>query len=246
MSYTTEGITIVSMTPHDLGRTLRATTSHTDKIIQCYVSGRLVAWQRPRGGAVEFVLAEPAAEDIVFLLGVDASEAEVDYWSQAFPEDPARGNRVLIETPQTLVPYAPGDRWQVYFGQAGQAEATALVCDRDFYVGGRNSGGWGKGWGRGGWGFGGLDCAGWGSTWGLGEYGFDCEMLSWRSEPLACGAYPVKVVVADALGNESSAYATTVTLDTYPRPASRLRVTSYDRAGDTLTLAFVASPDDEA
>lgn len=244
MSYTTGGITIVSTTAHDLGRRIRAATSHTDKFIQCYISGRLIAWQRPRRGMVEFVLAEPADEDIVFLLAVDESDCDVDYWSEAFGQGPDRGNRILVETPQTIVPYVPGDRWRVYVGQAGQAEATALVCDREFYVGGRNSGGWGKGWGKGGWGFSGLDCAGWGVNWGLGEYGFDCEMLQWRSEPLGPGTYPVKVVVVDALGNESSEYSTTVTLDTYPRPASQPSVTSYDRASDTLTLAFVPSPDD--
>ena len=243
MSYTTDNITIVSESPHDLGRVIRAVTSHADMCIQCYLSGRLVASQRPTGGVVEFILAEPADEDIVFLLAVDETDADVNYWSAAFAQAADRGNRILVETPQTLASYGLGDRWQVYLGQAGQAQATVLVCDRAFYPGGRNSGGWGAGWGFGGWGFGGADCAGWGHNWGIGEYGFDCEMLSWLSAPLGPGTYPIKVTVVDACGNASSQYTDTVTLETYPRPAFDLSVTAYDPDTDTLTLTFDPSPD---
>jgi len=246
MSYTTDGITLVSQAEHDLGRVIRATTSHTGKTIQCYFSGRLVASQRPRGGAVAFVLAEPADEDVVLLLAVDEADAGVNYWDEAFAESDERGNRIVVETPQTILTGDPGDRWQVYIGQADDAEATLLVCDREFHPGGRRSGGWGKHWGRGGWGLSALDCAGWGGNWGIGEHGFDCEMLSCRSEPMGPGTYPVKVIIADAHGNESSEYADTITLDTYPRPASELSVTSYDRPSDTLTLTFEPSPDDGA
>lgn len=246
MSYTTDDITLVSQDEYDLGRVIRATTSHTDKYIQCYRSGRLVASQRPRGGTVTFVLAEPADEDLVFLLAVDDANADVNYWDEAFAETDDKGNRIVVETPQTILTGDPRDRWQVYIGQAGDAEATIGACDREFHSGGRRSGGWGKHWGRGGWGFSALDCAGWGNNWGIGEYGFDCEMLSWRSEPMGPGTYPVRVIVVDAHGNESSEYADTITLDTYPRPASQPRVTSYHSPSDTLTLTFEPSPDDGA
>jgi len=246
MSYTTDGITVVSQAPYDLGRIIRATTSHTGKHIQCYLSGRLVASQRPNGGAVTFFLAEPTDEDLVMLLAVDDADAHVNYWNDAFAETDERGNRIVVETPQTILTGQPGDRWQVTIGQAGDAEATILACDKEFHPGGYRSGGWGRHWGKGGWGFSALDCAGWGNSWGIGEYGFDCEMLSWRSEPTGPGTYPVKVVVVDASGNESSEYASTITLDTYPRPASEASVTSYDPASDTLTLTFEPSPDDGA
>ena len=243
MSTTTDGITIVSRAEHDLGRVIRAVTSHADKSIQCYLSGRLVASQRPTGGVVEFVLAEPADEDIVFLLAVDPADADVDFWADTFIQAADRGNRILVETPRTIGAYGPGDRWQVYLGQAGQAQATVLVCNHAVYPGGRRSGGWGSGWGLGGWGFGGADCAGWGHNWGIGEYGFDCEMLWWLSDPLGPGTYPITVLITDACGNTSGEYTDTMSLETYPRPASAPSVSAYDHDTDTLTLTFESSPD---
>ena len=68
-------------------------------------------------------------------------------------------------------------------------------------------------------------------------------MLIWRSEPLAPGAYPVKVVAADRYGNESQAWEATIALQSYARPASGLAVSSYDKATDTLELSFTESED---
>ena len=243
MSYTTEGIEIIESSAHDLGRVLRAHVVHADKHVQCYVSGHLVAWRSPVNGIVEFVLAEPAEEDTVFLLAVDDGETTTNYWTEAFENASGRPNRLTVRTPQHMLSYGPGDRWKVYSGLAGESSAAALVHEQAFYPGGRHSGGWGKDWGYGGWGFGGFDCTGWGSNWGLGEWGFDCDMLIWTSDPMAPGVYPVKVTVEDQWGNESDPYETTITLPAAPRGAGELTVASYDKATDTITLTFTESED---
>lgn len=243
MSYTTEGIEILDSRGYDLGRIIRAQSSHADKYVQCYLSGHLVAWQSPINGIVEFVLAEPAEEDTIFLLAVDAGEETVNYWTQAFENASGGANRLTVQTPQLILSYRLGDRWKVYSALAGQSSADVLVHEQDFYPGGRRSGGWGKNWGYGGWGLGGFDCVGWGSNWGLGEWGFDCDMLVWTSDPMGPGTYPVKVTVRDQVGNESDPYETTIALPAAPRPASELTVTSYDKAADTITLTFTESED---
>ena len=243
MSYTTSDITVIASVPFDLGRIVRATTAHRDKVIQCYVSGRLAAWQHPRHGTVEFVLADPVGEDVFFLLAVDQAEANTDYWSEAFPAAAGVGSRIVVETPQEISRREPGHVWNVRVGDSGEQTASALVHRQEFYPGGRFSGGWGKNFGFGGWGWNGFDCAGWGGNWGRGEWGFDCHMLTWTSDPLPSGTYPVRVTVEDAHGNESIAYETTVTVTAYPRPASGLTVESYDKDTDTLTLSFTASED---
>ena len=243
MTYETTGISILTIQPHDLGQILRAQTTHLDKVIQCYVSGRLVAWQRPRQGVVEFVLTEPVDEDLVALLAVDEQDGPTSLWEQAFGAQASYSARILLRTPQHIDSYAPGDRWKAYRGEAGDNAADVLVHDQEFYPGGRRSGGWGKNWGYGGWGWSGYDCVGWGSNWGYGEWGFDCELLTWTSEALASGTYPVKITVEDAHGNESVAHETTVTIATYPRPASEAAVESLDKNTDTLVLSFTASED---
>ncbi len=243
MSYTTSGISVLSYDGHDLGLIVRAACSHSNKCVQCYVSGRLVAWQEPIGDIVEFVLTEPADYELVQLLAVDPNEAGVNYWAEAFGEL-AGANRITVQTPQEMVPYAPADKWIIYLGRDDQAETAIQAHQQDFYPGRIYCGGWGWYWGKGGWGYNGYDCAGWGNTWGLGQWGFDCEMLTWTSEPLAPGDYFLKIVIADAFGNISPAQESTVALAAPPRPASSPLVTSYDDQSDTLTLGWTLSPDD--
>ena len=243
MSYTTSGITYLGSEPYDSGRIVRALTSHTDKIIQCYVSGHLTAWCEPIDGRVEFVLADAKPTDIFFLLAVDPDQAETDYWSVAFGESQAHGNRIKIRTPQ-IMGYAAQARWKVYRGDAGDVSADELLCDREFYPGSRRAGGFAIGqFGYGGFGWDGSDAAGFGYNFGYGQFGFDCQMLEQITETLPPGEYPIEVIVADEHGNESDAYETTVTLDTYPRPAGDLDIDSYNSGADELKLTWTQSED---
>jgi len=242
MSYYTDGITVVEDRAFDGGRFLRVGTTHTDKTIQCYVSAALAAWAKPQGGTVRFALPESLDTDVVLLLAVDDADARTDYWADAFGDPDEHGNRILLQIPQLSLAYMPGDVWKVYTGGAGDGQADMLESVQPLFPGGRATGGYGIGYGDA-YGFDASGARGYGYNFGRGEYGFDCDMLIWRSEPLAPGAYPVKVVAADRYGNESQAWETTITLQSYARPASGLAVSSYDKATNTLELSFTESED---
>ena len=243
MSVTPDGITAISTVEFDGGLIVRARSAHTDKVVQCYLAGDLVDWQDSPGEGVEFLLAGVDDTDVVFLLAVDPDEARVDHWADSFTTPAARGNRIELATPQTIVPYLPGDRWRISLGDAEAAQADTVVWEQAFYPGGRRACGWGAEFGNGGFGYDGVDAAGFGNSFGLGEFGFDCEMLNWRSDPLAPGTYPYDVTTLDEAGNASSSTSGSLTLDTYARSASALAVQSYNPATDSLTLSFTASED---
>ncbi len=56
MSYTTSGITFLGAAEHDGGVIVRAGLAPADKVLQLYVSGRLVAWAAAEHGTAEFEL----------------------------------------------------------------------------------------------------------------------------------------------------------------------------------------------
>ena len=242
MSYYTTGIQVIDDQAYHGGRLLRVSTTQTDKTIQCYVSGSLLGWRVPQQGTVEFFLADLRETDIVFLLAVDNADAKTNFWDDAFPIAVAHGNRVRVQTPQLSLAYLPDDVWKVYLGNAGSSSADTLKHKQQFFPGGRRCCGYGLGY-SGGYGFDGSNAKGYGFNYGRGEYGFDCEMLQWLSEPLTPGTYPLRVVVESSCGNESTAYETTVELDTFARPATDLAISSYDKDTDQLVLTFTGSLD---
>jgi len=243
MSYTTSGISDVRVQEYDGGIRIAARSTHTNKVIQCYASGELVAWQDSPAEDVEFDLAGLSSAHLLLLLAVDVEDAATNYWDDAFGTPSSCGNRIKFRVPQTIAPYRPQDRIRFYRGDAGDADATILVHEQDFYPGGRRCGGFGFHFGYGGFGWDGYDCKGFGYNFGLGEFGFDCEMIEVETVPLPPGEYRWKATVLDAAGNESTAASGTVTLDTYARPASDLAVQSYDKETDALTLSFTGSED---
>ncbi len=243
MSYTTSGISYLGAETFDGGRIERYSTTHADKVIQLYISGDLYGWAEPDQGVVEFHIPDTDPADVVFPLAVDRDNSDTDYWSAAFPLAAAHGNKIKIQMPQ-LMKYGPNDRWKVYRGDAGDASATKLIRDQDFFPGGRRSGGYGLGsYGSGGYGWDGYNAKGYGHNYGHGEYGFDCDMLEHTTEALPPGDYPVKIIVEDEHGNESTEATDIVTLDTYAQPASALTVESYGQGTDALELSWAESPD---
>lgn len=242
MGYTTNGLCLMGATPHDGGVVVRAACDVGGRVVQLYVSGRLAGWAVPRAGVVEFELPVLHAADVLFLLAVDADEALVDWFAEAFPAGSDHGNRVAVRMPRRITGYLPGDRWRIYVGDAGDDQADVLVHEAEVYPQGAGACGYGSVWG-GSYGFDGSDAAGFGHTFGQGEYGFDCDQLQWTSDPLGPGEYPVRVTVVSAEGAVSSEQSQTVTVRTYPRPATGLAVTSYDAQTDTLALNWTASPD---
>ena len=243
MSHTATGQTVTRVEPTDLGLLVSVRTEHRDKLVQCYVSGELAAVAQPVGGTAEFALPAARPTDVLLFVAVSPDDAETDVLADAFPTAAARGNRIVVKTPQAVAPHSPGDRWRVFRGNAGAAAATIPVHDQQVYPGGRRACGFGAYFGAGGFGWDGRDAKGFGHSFGLGEFGFDCEMLAWVSGPLPPGDYPVKAQVTDAAGNESVAAEATVTLNTYARPASGLAIDSYDKNADVLALSFAPSED---
>lgn len=242
MAYTTDGITPLAVIEQDGGVIVRAACSHADKTVQLYVSGRLAAWAVPRQGTVEFALPLLRDTDVLMFLAVDAEEAACDYWDQAPPAAVEYGHRIRVRTPRLVQGYLPSDRWRVYLGAAGEAQADVLVHEQDFYPQGRGACGYGSVLGDG-YGYDGAEAAGYGEHYGSGEYGLDCEMLEWVSDPLWPGDYPVRVAVRSVRGEESTMDVSLVALTTYPRPAAGLAVDSYDRPTDILELSWAQSPD---
>jgi len=242
MSYWTDGITIADDRAFHGGRVLTVRTTHLDKVIQCYLSGALIAWAAPSQGGVEFVIAESLETDLVLLLAVAPADAEENYWDQAIDLDPLLANRIRVQTPQLSLAYMPGDVWKVCTGSAGQSVADRLRHIQPFFPGGRGSGGYGMGYGDS-YGFDASGARGYGSNFGRGEYGFDCDMLTWTSESMPPVTYPIEVVVVSAHGNDSPAWRQDVSLAGYARPAADLTVDSYDPADGGLEFSFTESED---
>jgi hypothetical protein len=227
----------------DLGLVVTARTLHVDKIVQCYVSGELADWQRPEGGQVRFVLPQAGPNDAIFLLAVDSGSQRTNYWSEAFGAGNVHGNRIQVKFRRDMRDgRAPGDVWRVYRGDAGGVSAAIRIHEAEIHPGGRGATGWGFDWGYGGWGYSGSNAPGWGRHWGY-AWGFGIDYLTYTTQPLARGAYPVKVEVEDRHGNVSPAFETSVVVDTYARPAGGLAVNSYAKATDTLVLALTPSED---
>ena len=241
MAFTESGIADLRISEYDGGVVVAARNTHSDKVVQGYVSGRLVGVQPSVSEAVRFHFVGVTETDAIRLLAVDPAQAGVNHWLAAFGSTGAA--RIFVQTPQTIAPYRPSCRWRVYRGDAGDSSASVKIWDQLFYPGGRRCGGFGCCFGRGGFGWDGFDCMGWGYNFGRGEFGFDCDLLQWETETLQGGTYPVKVTVVDEAGNESPPSQTTVQVDACARAASALAVNTYTQATDTLVLSFTPSED---
>ena len=241
MGYSINEISNATISPFEGGIVVRANVGVSGMVAQCYVSGTLAAYQSPRQGSIEFVLPELSPTDLLFLLMVDQADAGRDYFAEEFPIDHTHGNRITVNLPQ-LMSYLPGDRWRVYLGRAGELVADELVVDKEFYHGCRKCCGFGMDSGSD-FGFDASACGGLGLNFGLGEFGFDCEMLSFTSQVLPPGDYPVKVEVIDRYGNASTPSEAVISLITCPRPSREPTVTLFNQSTDTLELTWTPSED---
>ncbi|MCE5280084.1 MAG: hypothetical protein ABFD92_09190 [Planctomycetaceae bacterium] len=242
MSYSSDAISYLADFAHDLTRIVRAACADADAVVQCYVSGQLVDWQTPADGVVEFILPDAGASDVVFLLAVSAELAQSNLWHEAVPPL-AGGNRISITVP-LVMSLGPDAVVKILLEPAGAAAADEGVFSQVAFPRGFGAGGFALGrFGTAAYGWDASGAPGWGYGGGMGEYGFDCRMLRWTSEPMPPGSYPITVIVEDEAGNELARHSTLQQLDGPPRPASDLRVQSYDVLADALTLTWSRSPD---
>lgn len=238
MTYYADAVSDVVIRSRGAGARVEGTTSYS--CVQVYISGQLVGHAIPDPlGDWSYDLPRLGILDMVFVLAVDDEDAGTDFWSVAFPVIAAYGNRIRVRVDETN-DYAFGDEVRIYKGDAGDAVATTLVLTERLFPGGRYLGGYGRKYGEcfghGPWGF------GYGVNYGHG-YGFQFRTITWTSAPLPNGTYPIKVVVADAAGNESTAHEEDVAIDSYARPAKDLTIDSYTVGTDTMELSWTASGD---
>jgi len=237
MAYYPDQVTDVAVDAANRFAVIRARCAK--QCVQCYVNGELLAAARPYDGRVQFAIPPLDKRDVVFLLAVDAADAETDYFFDAYPGASANANRIRMYVHAESA-YLPTDKAKFYRGDAGDQAAEALVSEQFLFPAGQGCGGWGRLWGRA-WGvedFG----LGWGCNWGFG-WGYGTPRIEFTTEPLGPGIYPVKVVVEDQAGNTSTEATDTVTLASYAEPATDLTVDSYALETDALALSWTASAD---
>lgn len=243
MTYWTTDITIVRIEAMGLGLTITATTAHTGKVVQCYLAGELACWQRPSDGQVRFFLPQAGPDDPILLLAVEVGDERTDYFQDAFGEAAACGNRLTITLRRDLLDgRAPTDKWRIFRGSVGAAQADILMHEAPVFPAGQGVTGWGFSWGDGGWGLSGSAAPGWGVTWGW-TWGFGIDYLTYVSDPLDRGLYPIRVEIVDAHGNISPAFESVAGVASFAAPAGDLAVTSYDPTTDTLVLSMTPSKD---
>lgn len=243
MTYWTTDITIVRIDETDLGLTVTATTAHTGRIVQCYLAGELVCWQSPSDGRVQFFLPQAGPDDPILLLAVEVGDERTDYFQDAFVGSARCGNRLTVTLRRDLLDgRAPTDKWRIFRGIAGASLADMLIHKAPVFPAGQGATGWGFSWGDGGWGLSGSGAPGWGVTWGW-TWGFGIDHLTYVSDPLDRGLYPIRVEIIDAHGNVSPAFEAVAGIDGYAAPADDLAVASYDPTTGTLVLSMTSSKD---
>jgi len=178
MGYYADSVDDFHIEAHDAAAVARGKTTYD--CIQVYLNGELVGHRKPdESGRVAFVMPGRGKMDIVFLLAVDAADAETDFWADAFPVESTYGNRIRIRLPESHT-YVPGDELRIYVGAEGAESADTLVHSEKLFPSGKRPRGWGVSWGRL-WGHG-ESGTGWGVNWGH-EWGFGCRLIEWKSAP---------------------------------------------------------------
>jgi hypothetical protein len=210
-----------------------------DLVVQCYVSGQLVAWQRPIAGRVRIVLPAVSDREAIALLGVDPADQATDFYPEAFGD--IAQDRIRIAVARRLQD-PPQSRLQIRLGPAGAAEAETVVHVEPVHPSGYLPGGLGQDL-QGAFGFDGTAAAGFGSSMGLGELGFDADLIRWQSEPLPPGNWPIALEILDPRGNPSIARQSQITIRSFAAAPAGVNIDAYDPATDTLELSWTPSED---
>lgn len=232
MTYYADKVTNIQVDTIGRFPIIRASVAEGYDYVQIYQAGALVGSAQVTDFTVEFVGAVPGSIDPIFLLAVDQADVETDFFTDAFPETAAQGNRIQVSV-QTDETYLIGYKWRITLD-------AAVVHEADVFPSGQGAGGWGFDLG-GSWGDGPLG-VGWSSVWGA-HWGADPVVLEWTSEVLTNGTYTIIATILDSAGNESSDTSENVTIATYARPATDFAIDGYVQGTDTLSLTWTESPD---
>lgn len=74
-------------------------------------------------------------------------------------------------------------------------------------------------------------------SFGHGQFGLDADTIVWTSSPLPTGVYRFGVKVRDESGNQSvSSETEPITVIPAPRPAEKLRISTFDKQTNQLIL----------
>jgi len=239
VSYYDTGITFCSDVVTSAGRIVTVRTTHIDKVLQLYAGGELIEEREPVNGTATFTLLAVPDAAVLLVIAVDADSRGTNYWEEYFTGDDY-ADKFEVSMMALNLTYSPGDVMIIYRGDAGDESAATEIHRRDVFA---DSSGIGYGLSYGdSYGYDDGQAPGYGTCYGY-EYGIDAEQITFQSESLPRGTYPVKVVIEDSLGNESTAYETTIEVESYARPASSLAITSYTSGTDTVVLSFTPSED---
>ena len=216
-------------------------SSHKGMLHQVYLNGRLAGTtiDVEQGRLVVQPPASFLAAVRVEVVAVEPPDAHLDFSNQLDP--PPTGGRVrLVLSRSQALPL--GTRVNVYFdsgtGQIDYSEPlnpspiVVWPCPQD-------KAGFGMAaFGTRDFGHDSAACIGFGKgRFADGPFGMDADTIEWISPSLPLGRYRFGVKILDAWGNESFACETSpIPVIPPPRPAALLRVGSFDRQTNQLTL----------
>jgi len=231
MAYYSEQI---NYTLTDAARVSIITAYSTRPCVQLYLGNDLIDSAVPAGSGVTFWIRRPKIGEYIRLLAVDVADAEVDYFSQAFPND--AGKRPRIITPKALG-YRRGDEWRVYL-------EDARVYKRDIFPGATDNGGFALAdMGTDGFGWPGPATGGMGDYFGYAAFGFDPYRMEYKSPVKASGDYEFAATVLDSADNETSQFEADVVHDTFPAEPASLIAATYVAVTGALALTLTESED---
>jgi hypothetical protein len=213
-----------------------------DKLHQVYVNGRyagttLNSHQRRMIVPIPTSLASPVRIEI---FAIEAEDAGIDF-SNELVEPPVENGRIRLtllrsqtlsigKTANIFYDDSTGDIdydhplndspiriWPAWQDKAGFAMSGFGVGDFGYEAGAAV--GFGKG------------------SFGHGQFGLDADTIEWTSPPLPAGVYLFGVKVRDESGRQSAPSETEpVTVTPAPRPAEKMRVSSFDKQTNQLVL----------
>lgn len=208
-------------------------SSYSDMLYQIYVNGRLAG-----------VTIEPAQRQIIVplplsqktavrieIFAIDFQNANTDF-SGAIDSKQVQSGRVKIEFPKADdLPVDGGVDY--YLGDESLNKRTIKMLPEY-----SDKSGFGlSSFGRSDFGYDGSASLGFTrGNFGFGWFGFDTDMLCWQSRQLETGNYKFNIKITDKQSNEQIIETETMTVIALAKPASEVKVKSFDKQNGKLII----------